>query len=378
MYDTKNLGSRIRANRRRLGLTQGELSAKLNVSFQSVSSWECGSTYPDIDNLCRLSQVFGTPVDELLMADGSSDERLMIGIDGGGTKCEVVLFTSTGEVRRRVKLSATNATLVGVEKSAEIMAEGIDICLSDKEKLEGVFIGCAGSRLEEIRAILAEKYAGIPIFIDSDAVNAMASGDGGDAALICGTGSIMLIRDGDGYKRIGGWGARFGDPGSGYNFGIHAIREAYAYEDGISTDNIIYRLLLERLRVEKVRGSGLAEVPVSEIGELASVIFSAVRLGSEKAMQIVEAEMEALSLVIRAACPNGGRVVACGGMIEHHCDILMPLLKKYVGEGIDFVIPALPPIYGAAVECCRRLQTERADDFFETFAKSYKKACEEK
>lgn len=370
MFDTSKLGERIRANRRRLGMTQGGLSSKLNVSFQSVSSWECGSTMPDIENLCRLSQVFGVTVDELLRSESLGEEFTMIGIDGGGTKCEIVLFTNRGEVKKRVKLSATNATLVGVEKSAEIMAEGIDACLCDGDKLEGIFIGCAGSRLDEIKAILTKKYVGIPLFIDSDGVNAMASGDG-DAALICGTGSIMLIRDGDGYKCIGGWGARFGDPGSAYNFGREAIRSAYAYEDGVSDDNVMYCLLTEHLGIQKIRGSGLSEAPVSKIGELASVLFSAYKLGNARAAEVIESEMKDLAYLINAACPNGGRLVACGGIIEHYYDILVPMLQKYVSVSVDFVIPQLPPIYGAAVECCRRMGITKSETFFKEFSESY-------
>lgn len=34
--------------RKKQGLTQEELAKKLNVSFQAVSKWETGGSYPDI------------------------------------------------------------------------------------------------------------------------------------------------------------------------------------------------------------------------------------------------------------------------------------------------------------------------------------------
>lgn len=370
MYDITKLGERIRANRRRLGFTQGELASRLNVSFQSVSSWECGSTLPDIGNLCRLAKVFGITLDEFFTYESTDKEHIMIGIDGGGTKCEFVLFTDAGTVLKGIRLSASNPTLVGVEGAAAVLSEGLDACLAENSTVEGIFVGCAGSNLDKVKAILDEKYSGIKIFIDSDGVNAIASGDG-DAALICGTGSIMLIRDGDGFKRIGGWGARFGDPGSAYNFGREAIISAHAWEDGVTDDGMMHALLMEHLHLHKLRGSGLSAVPVAKIGELASVVFRAYALGNKRAADIIDTEMRALSQIIRAACPDGGRIVACGGIIEHYYEVLVPILKKYVGDDINFIIPELPPIYGAAVECCRRMNIKKTDSFFENFKKTY-------
>ncbi|MCL2828109.1 MAG: methyltransferase domain-containing protein [Oscillospiraceae bacterium] len=47
-------------------LTQEKLAEALGVSFQAVSKWETGQTYPDIELLPRLAQLLTTSVDSLL------------------------------------------------------------------------------------------------------------------------------------------------------------------------------------------------------------------------------------------------------------------------------------------------------------------------
>lgn len=63
------LGSRIRAHRTEAGLSQDDLAGRIYVSRQTISSWENDKTYPDVQSLLLLSQVFGTTIDELVRGD---------------------------------------------------------------------------------------------------------------------------------------------------------------------------------------------------------------------------------------------------------------------------------------------------------------------
>ena len=62
------LGANIAAYRKRQGLTQAGLAAKLNYSDKAVSKWERGESVPDVLTLVQLSELFGVTIDEL-MAD---------------------------------------------------------------------------------------------------------------------------------------------------------------------------------------------------------------------------------------------------------------------------------------------------------------------
>ncbi len=60
------IGEKIQTHRKLLGLSQDELGQKLLVSRQTISLWEKDQTYPSIDNLLRLREIFNISVDELL------------------------------------------------------------------------------------------------------------------------------------------------------------------------------------------------------------------------------------------------------------------------------------------------------------------------
>ena len=50
-------------------LSQEQLAEKLNVTRQTISNWENGKFYPDIDSLVNLSKFFNVSLDDLLSYD---------------------------------------------------------------------------------------------------------------------------------------------------------------------------------------------------------------------------------------------------------------------------------------------------------------------
>lgn len=63
------LQGQLRAHRARLGMSQEELARRVYVSRQTISNWETDRTYPDVQSLLLLSEVFGTSIDELVKGD---------------------------------------------------------------------------------------------------------------------------------------------------------------------------------------------------------------------------------------------------------------------------------------------------------------------
>jgi len=51
------------------------LADYLNISFQSVSKWECGDAYPDITMLPKIAMFFGVTTDELLCVDKAKEQE---------------------------------------------------------------------------------------------------------------------------------------------------------------------------------------------------------------------------------------------------------------------------------------------------------------
>lgn len=63
------IGERIKTFRKEKNLTQADLAAQLNVSRSSVSNWEIGRNYPDLDLILTLSDILDVSLDQLLRED---------------------------------------------------------------------------------------------------------------------------------------------------------------------------------------------------------------------------------------------------------------------------------------------------------------------
>jgi len=64
--DAKDIGLSIARLRKKCGLTQVELAAKLNISDKAVSRWESGNGFPEITQFPALAAIFGVTVDYLM------------------------------------------------------------------------------------------------------------------------------------------------------------------------------------------------------------------------------------------------------------------------------------------------------------------------
>ena len=72
-----NIGENLRRLRRAADMTQEQLADKLGVAYQSVSRWENGTTYPDMEFLPVLAGIFGVTVDELIgMEESKKKEQI--------------------------------------------------------------------------------------------------------------------------------------------------------------------------------------------------------------------------------------------------------------------------------------------------------------
>jgi len=64
-----NLSENLKRIRKEHNLSQEDLADKLGVSRQSVSKWESGISYPEMDKMLKLCELFNLNIDELLNQD---------------------------------------------------------------------------------------------------------------------------------------------------------------------------------------------------------------------------------------------------------------------------------------------------------------------
>lgn len=69
------IGETIRNYRKKNDLTQEQLADRLGVTYQSISRWENGTTYPDLELLPAISEVLSVTVDELLGIPQAEKEK---------------------------------------------------------------------------------------------------------------------------------------------------------------------------------------------------------------------------------------------------------------------------------------------------------------
>lgn len=74
-FDSINIGAVIARERKRRGMTQGEVADFVGVSKAAVSKWELGISLPDITLLPKLSGLFSISLEELLDYEATLPEE---------------------------------------------------------------------------------------------------------------------------------------------------------------------------------------------------------------------------------------------------------------------------------------------------------------
>jgi len=374
MADLTQIGKNIRAYRMREGLTQRALADNVLVSFQAISAWERGLSVPDLENAIRLANYFGVSVDALF---AESERSLLVGIDGGGTKTEFVLFEKDGTVRSVVRTEGSNPNDSSIEHSVSVLNGGLDQLLRGKTP-GAVFAGIGGVSLEKYQKAIKEglgtRFQAL-IGADTDAANVLSMGADPDnsMAIICGTGSCVFVRKGGQRYRVGGWGYLLDQAGSAYDVGKDGLRRALAAEDGLEAPC----LLTEKI-TEALGGSIFPNIGVVYkngrpfIADLARVVEDAANQGDGAAVEILRQNAQRLAKLLKAAVKRYDapmQAVAAGSFWKAE------LFREMVQEmsGVELLIPELPPIYGACVEAMRLAEIPVPKNFYENFASSYRR-----
>ena len=64
-----HIGSKIKKSRTEAKITQEQAAEALGTSRQTISNWENEKSYPDVNSLVLLSEVFKTSIDNLIKGD---------------------------------------------------------------------------------------------------------------------------------------------------------------------------------------------------------------------------------------------------------------------------------------------------------------------
>lgn len=293
--------------------------------------------------------------------------RYNIGVDGGGTKTECILWDATGAIVARQLAAASNPNVVGAIQARRIVTEALHSLRTRvpgaAQSIAHTHLYMAGSRAFwlEVAGELKD-FGAVAVFHDSLPVLELATGGEPGLVMHSGTGSFVAARGPDGsIHYAGGIGWRFGDPGSGYDLGRRAVARALLELQGWAPPT--------RLSSAVRAAAGLGDAadaptltryfyqhaePNRVIAALSPVILGLASEGDEDALQLVtESTGELLTLAHTVAAklfsPAAIRSVKAGlsGPILTHAVVT----RSFAGQSAL----SLKPVTGTPVDGIQRL-----------------------
>jgi len=121
---------RLKEIRKQKNLTQENLAEVLNVSSQAVSKWECGTSYPDLEVLSKISNCLNVSIDYMLGVDKPQKEENL-----HSTLDEVRNLKQEGELEQAITL--INNSLIKYPKEECLLIE-LANCLCDTNSKENI------------------------------------------------------------------------------------------------------------------------------------------------------------------------------------------------------------------------------------------------
>ena len=234
---------------------------------------------------------------QLRDAGATSQSRLILGVDGGGTKTMalVAAVDDTGQMTiiGRGVGGPSNLRLSGIPQSLNSLDNAIDEALAAAgmtgRKFDCAVLALAGSTSPDIQRDVSDwankRDLSMDLEIAHDALPVLAHGtaDGWGIALIVGTGSVAVGVDIQGRSVTrGGWGHWFGDKGSGFFLGYKALAAVAEASDDIGPKTMLSKMVLERLGTEDPRS---ILMKVSEGGDVRRAVAALAPLVMEAAMR---------------------------------------------------------------------------------------------
>ena len=292
---------------------------------------------------------------------------LFLGIDGGGTKTDVLVGPARGEPVRRLRFGTGNISTLGEASATAFLADAIGQAAAGLPPLAGAFLGLAGSVADgigdRVAARLRERFPGLPLEIGPDirCVIEAAEADGGCVAAILGTGSCVYADDGVSLRRFGGWGWLVGDPGSGFEFGREAVRARLAVEDGLAPagplSDAVAAAVGGRCMLDRI--PAMQDGDRAEVAALAPLVFDAAAAGDPAARAILASQMAGVAAFVRAARASSPAAAAgplvLGGGLCARADLLVPALREALGTDAPAIrLPSRDPVFGALRRAARR------------------------
>ena len=277
---------------------------------------------------------------------------LYLGIDGGGSKCKVVLLAADGQLLgeglggpanplRGIKV-ATDSILAATQQALTNAGLGFN----DMARMI-VGAGLAGVNMPQYFQAMTEwqhPFAEFHLTTDLHVacIGAHQAQDG--AVIIAGTGSCGLAAVQGQVLEVGGHGFPYGDNGSGAWFGNQLVHHVLLHKDQLGPATKLTDLLTEQLGTSatlEIVAHFMHATPTI-FAKYAPLVFAAAEQGDEVAQHIVRLGAQHIEkIALRLFSINPPRLSMIGGLAYK----VIPYLSAEVQQRICDAVAA--PEYGA-------------------------------
>lgn len=296
-----------------------------------------------------------------------------LGIDGGGTRTRAAIIGPDRQVLGTGEGGPSNIDDVGEAAARDNIGDAVDAARDraglPRGSFAAAFLGMAGVTSERDRAVIRRIALTLSlapqerIGVDHDCRIALAGGLSGRPGIvqIIGTGSSTYGRTADSaHWMSGGRGHLVSDEGSGYWYGLQAIRAAIRHHDGRGPQSVLHPQVLDALAISDIDGlmHRLYVIGVSraEIASLAPLAIKAAEAGDPAAQAMFEIGARDLAECIAAVAHKLGfdagpsELALTGGLSA--VEVVRRPLVAAVRERLPECKPVLgeqPPSIGAAL-----------------------------
>lgn len=278
------------------------------------------------------------------------DDVLLLGVDGGGTRCRARLADATGNILGEGLAGPANVRL-DPDGSLAAVREAAGQCLGQAKLAwqERPIVAClALAGAGEPRSLASghqlPRLFDRTIFTHDARAACMGAHAGEDGAIIIvGTGSVGLaILEGKEY-RVGGWGLPLSDEGSGAWLGCEVLRRALWAGDGLAPWSGLLREVFERFDCD---GHELARwmsaARPRDLGGLAPLVVAHAAQGDAEACKLMRLAAGHIDRIASRLLEFGDlRLSLMGGL----ADVIEPYLTK--GTTSALVAPRGDALTGA-------------------------------
>jgi N-acetylglucosamine kinase-like BadF-type ATPase len=291
------------------------------------------------------------------------DVSVVLGVDGGNSKTELVAATTDGELLAALRGPGSNSHAVGADGVARVVSALVAEAGVPIPAACGVFYLCGAdvpADLEELSQMVAAHGWVHKAVVDNDTFALLRAGTArADAvAVICGAGINCIGRRSDGrVARYPALGWETGDWGGAEMLGREALFLAARAEDRRGEPTALVDAIRAHFGLASVERVGIEihyrRIEQARLGELAPLVLAAARDGDPVSDGLVTRVATEVALWVRRAFGdlevNAADVVLGGGMFQGEPGLFLERVLERLPAGARAIVLDAPPVLGAAL-----------------------------